>query len=95
MLDDGEVQQKNSLVEQTFAANIYDLLQNQFFMSAPIGEIAKNRINEIINFCSSDETVEESDNKTSLYRSIVEKLGDNYLRESLLYMLKKKEEKHV
>lgn len=96
MLDDGEVQQKNSLAEQTFAANIYDLLQNQFFMSASIGEIAKKRINEIINFCySEDSNKEKVNNKIKIYRPIVEKLGDNYLRESLLYMLKKKGEKNV
>lgn len=90
MLDEGKVQQKNSITEQTFAANIYDLLQNQFFISAPIGEIAKNRINEIINYCYSDDNMNKIE-KIKIYRNIVNKLGDSYFRESLLYMLNKKE----
>lgn len=84
MLEEGE-KRDNKVTEQTFGANIYDLLKNQFFMSAPVGEIARRRINEIIEYANSQSISEELD-----YNKIVELLGDSYLRNSLKYMLGKK-----
>ena len=84
MLEDGE-KKDNKVTEQTFGANIYDLLKNQFFMSAPVGEIARVRINKIIEYANSNSISEELD-----YNKIVELLGDSYLRNSLKYMLGKK-----
>ena len=84
MLEDGE-KKDNKVTEQTFGANIYDLLKNQFFMSAPVGEIARIRINKIIEYANSNSISEELD-----YNKIVELLGDSYMRNSLKYMLGKK-----
>ena len=84
MLEDGE-KRYNKVTEQTFGANIYDLLKNQFFMSAPVGEIARKRINEIIEYTNSGSNSENLD-----YNEIVELLGDPYLRNSLKYMLEKR-----
>ena len=60
MLEEGE-KRDNKIAEQTFGANIYDLLKNQFFMTAPVGEIARNKINEIIEFANSDNTSDDGD----------------------------------
>lgn len=90
LLDNGEIQTKNLLEDQTFAANIYDLLQKQFFMTAPIGEIAKNRINEIISFCKNETSFENVEEKIQIYDSVINNLGDSYFKNTLTYMLNKK-----
>lgn len=90
LLDNGEIQTKNLFEDQTFAANIYDLLQKQFFMTAPIGEIAKNRINEIISFCKNEISFDNVEEKIQIYDSIINNLGDSYFKNTLFYMLNKK-----
>ena len=87
VLENGE-KKLNKLHEQTFGANIYDLLKNQFFMSAPIGEIANRKINEIIEDANSSE-FSVNDNKLEAHLDFVRKLGDSYLRNTLEYMLLK------
>lgn len=88
MLDDGKIQKKNFNISQTFGANIYDLLKNLFFMSAPVGEFARNIINEVILNMNSDKQFlpEELD----AYEDKINFLGDSYLKNSLLYLLNKK-----
>ena len=90
LLDNGEIQTKNLFEDQTFAANIYDLLQKQFFITAPIGEIAKNRINEIISFCKNETSFENVEEKIQIYDSVINNLGDSYFKNTLTYMLNKK-----
>ena len=86
MLEEGE-KRDNKIAEQTFGANIYDLLKNQFFMTAPVGEIARNKINEIIEFANSDNTSDD-ENQLGNYKCYVKNLGDSYLRNTLEYLLK-------
>lgn len=89
MLEDGEIRH-NKITEQTFGANIYDLLKNQFFMNAPIGEIARLKMNEIIEYANCKDKNGIDDNKIDHYLEVVEKFGDSYLRNTLMYMLNKK-----
>lgn len=89
MLEEGELKH-NSITEQTFGANIYDLLKNQFFMSSPVGEIARLKMNEIIEYTNADDKNENDKKLIDQYLELVEKFGDSYLRNTLKYMLNKK-----
>lgn len=89
MLEEGEIKH-NSITEQTFGANIYDLLKNQFFMSSPVGEIARLKMNEIIEYANADDKNENDKKIIEQYLELVEKFGDSYLRNTLKYMLNKK-----
>lgn len=92
MLEDGE-KKDNKVTEQTFGANIYDLLKNQFFMTAPVGEIARNKINEIIEFANSDSTTDD-ESQLENYKCYVKNLGDSYLRNTLEYLLKNRKRRN-
>ena len=84
MLKDGKkCEAPNS---QTFGANIFDLMRNQFFMSSPIGEIAREKINSIITYANNG--VYDKD-KHDQYEKTVKLIGDSYLNKTLLYMLNK------
>ena len=72
-------------IGRTLGANIYDLLQNQFFMNSSIGECSKRIIEEIIVLYNKKKKKAKKD--LSFYYSFVERLGDDYLKTSLGYML--------
>lgn len=58
-LEDGLPKEFNSS-EQTFGANVYDLLTNEFFMKKGfIGEFSKRKINEAINFINYSKLIYE------------------------------------
>ena len=75
--------------KQTFGANIHTLLSDSFFMEDGLmGEFAKGKINEIIEFF---------DNKNEIYskekeklRKIIESIGEAFLKEKLLFMYNEK-----
>lgn len=92
MLEEGE-KRDNKIAEQTFGANIYDLLKNQFFMTAPVGEIARNKINEIIEFANSD-NITDDESQLENYMCYVKNLGDSYLKNTLEYLLKKRKRRN-
>ncbi len=75
--------------KQTFGANIHTLLSDGFFMDGGLmGEFAKNKITEIMNYLSNDEkliTIKENQVK-----NIIESIGENFLKEKLLSMYNKK-----
>lgn len=57
----------NEELEETFAANIHDLLANDFFLKGGfMGEFAKGKINEIISFYNTVCQIKQSD--ISVYR---------------------------
>lgn len=84
-LENGNSSQK---ITKTLGANIYDLLQNQFFMNSSIGECSKIIIERIIDYCNSDKklTLEE----VKAYETFIDCLGDEYLATSLREMLNEK-----
>lgn len=92
MLENG-AKRGNKITEQTFGANIYDLLKNQFFMTAPVGEITRNKINEIIEFANSDNT-NDDESQSENYICYVKNLGDSYLRNTLEYLLKNRKRRN-
>lgn len=73
----------------TFGANIHDLLANDFFLEGGfIGEFAKNKIQEVIDFIQSDKTFKKNlDVKIKYYTSIIELIGEPVLKQKLFEML--------
>ena len=56
-IEEGEP--SNEVFEQTFGANIHNLLENDFFLrNGFMGEFAKEKINDVIKFISSKKSLE-------------------------------------
>lgn len=76
---------------KTFGANIYDLLNQQFFMSNTIGEFVAQKINEVVRVYRLDNNPEI---REQLFREGYERMvslyaliGDEYLRKVVLQMV--------
>ena len=76
---------------KTFGANIYDLLNQQFFMSNTIGEFAAQKINEVARVYRLDNDPEM---RERLFREGYERMvslyaliGDEYLKKVVLQMV--------
>ena len=84
-LESGSPSEKKN---ETLGANIFDLLQSQFFMTSTIGECSAKTAKEIIDLYHSKMSNQKFDySKKEFYRVFVNQLGDDYLRTSLGYML--------
>ncbi|WP_075344626.1 AAA family ATPase [Tenacibaculum agarivorans] len=60
-LENGEIK---TIQQQTFGANIHDLLANDFFLKKGfMGEFAKNRINDVIEIMKKNQKKEEIENQ--------------------------------
>jgi predicted ATP-binding protein involved in virulence len=78
--------------EQTFGANIHDLLANDFFLSDTMGEFANSKVNEIIIFyykvCKADinsiiSLKEEFNLKKPIFEYIINNIGEKVTKEIL------------
>lgn len=74
---------KPSKLEQSinsFCANVYDILNNQFFMDRFVGDFANNKLDELI-----DKVKRGGDNEAEKRRlkSVVSTIGDSYIRKML------------
>lgn len=87
-LKNGEVKRKEN---QTFAANIHDLLYNQFFIENPIGEVAYSSVKQIIDVYKdkdlSQKTKEAFLSNIDFYQRMVNLIGEPYLHNTLSEML--------
>ena len=88
-LEDGRHVKK---IQQTFSANIHEILQSHFFMKYPMGEIARRVLDHIISLHSKKD--EEKDrvqndlNKNKDYYSyVVSIIADPYLKSTIHKML--------
>jgi energy-coupling factor transporter ATP-binding protein EcfA2 len=79
-IEDGQAKARH---DETFSANIHNLLVNQFFIEKPMGEVAARIIEEIAT--KNEFSTQEYD----FYRFVVNMIGDNYLRNTLSGILKK------
>lgn len=86
MLDDGKIRQ-TEFSSQTFSANIYDLLKYQFFMTSPVGEFARVRIQKIIQ--KLETTTEIGEEQLLEIKQFISTIGDDYIRKTLVSLLKK------
>ena len=74
---------------KTFGANIHTLLANGFFMSDGLmGEFAKNKITEILNFLNDKEELKTIQKEQ--IKPIIESIGEDFLRNKLLNLYHKK-----
>lgn len=79
----------SELQNETLGANIYDLLENQFFMTSKIGEVSRQFIEKIIKDCESENPI--SKNNLKIYLKFIKSLGDEYLNSVLLHIISTKE----
>ena len=74
---------------KTFGANIHTLLSNGFFMSDGLmGEFAKSKITEILDFLNNKEKLKTIQKEQ--IKPIIESIGEEFLREKLLKMYNEK-----
>ncbi|MBP5442042.1 MAG: AAA family ATPase [Treponema sp.] len=90
ILDDGNISDEK-LYKQCFCANIYDILNNQFFMNSPVGEFSQQKINEILE--CSEKKKELSKQKRDEYNTFISMIDEPFLRKTLEFALKKIEYK--
>lgn len=73
----------------TFGANIHELLSESFFLSASIGEFSRQKINEIIGFYSDFRNSDKKDlekfkrqfnEKRENYKTIVDNIGEEFIK---------------
>lgn len=74
---------KPSKLEQSinsFCANVYDILNNQFFMDRFVGDFANNKLDELI-----DKVKRGGDNEAEKRRlkTVISTIGDSYIRKML------------
>ena len=74
-------------LSQTFGANVHTLLSDSFFMEDGLmGEFAKNKIQEIMDFLNNEKTIEEISTKEEQIKQVIESIGEDLLRMKLLDM---------
>jgi hypothetical protein len=70
--------------DETFGANIYDLLQNDFFMEDGfIGLFAKERINKLIDEIKGIKESDTNESKSKLW-SLIQIIGEPFIKEELV-----------
>lgn len=76
--------------DETFAANIYKLFNDSFYLSenGTIGSFAQKKINEIISELKQKDNVSNENVQTELYKKI-EIIGEPVIKNKLLSMLSK------
>ena len=73
--------------KQTFGANIHTLLSDSFFMEDGLmGEFAKNKIQEIMDFLNNIKTIEKISTKEEHIKQVIESIGEPFLKQKLLDM---------
>jgi predicted ATPase len=83
------------LPSHTFGANIYDLLQDSFFLESDIGELAYSKINELVELYNqedSDKRRKQFENRYSEFEFVLNHLGEAYLKKTYEYMFQKLQE---
>ncbi|KZL89402.1 AAA family ATPase [Clostridium magnum] len=83
--------QVEKIKNNTFANHIHTLLSQDFFMDSTIGEYARKKINEIINYINSTHLTNRNQanidkEKINYYFGIINHIGDELLRKKLINM---------
>ena len=77
--------------EETFCANIYDILEHQFFLESAVGKFAEEKIRKLLEQSESSSEKPLSNDEYEYYQKFINKIGDKYLKKSLECILKKDE----
>ena len=87
---EGGVNKSEAIERETFAANVYDLLNNQFFLDRFVGEFAYEKICEAIvkmkewDECKgNDGEPQREDGEFEDVCHVISLIGDQYLRSKL------------
>lgn len=76
-----------NLKHETFGANIHDLFKDSLFLSGGLmGDFAKSKIDEVINWCTDD----NSRSKVDYYKGLVDIIGEPIVKMKLSEMIAKK-----
>jgi len=76
---------------KTFGANIHTLLSDNFFMkNGLMGEFAKNKIQEIMDFLNNKKKIEEISTKEKHIKQVIKSIGEPFLKDKLLRMYDEK-----
>ena len=86
LLENKENNNQNFSCNQSFCANLYDLLNNQFFIDAPIGEFANQKILEISDLLSKEKV---SNLQMIKIKEFEAQLGDEYTRQIIEYLIER------
>ena len=81
----------------TFGANIYDLLQDSFFLDSDIGELAYSKINELVGLYNqedSDSRRKKFEERYAEFEFVLNHLGEAYLKKTYEYMFQKLQEQY-
>lgn len=82
-LDDGEP--KKMALRNTFCANVYDLLNNPFFMQQFIGDFASEKLDKLVEEVNQEGGLDEAAYEN--LKAKVEMIGDDFVHDRLLEKL--------
>lgn len=85
--ENGHTKVSKNIVKNTFSSNVYELLANSFFMKYTIGEYAREKILEIVDYLQGSQKKEIE--VLRQYKEIVENIGEPVIREDLEKMILK------
>ena len=83
-MEDGT--RKTNIIEQTFGANIYSLLNNQFFLEGGTGAFSQSVIKSIIAKANKHQPIIKKEDY-DYYKLIIDNIGEPFLRNSLQFLL--------
>ena len=70
---------------ETFCSNVYDILNNQFFMSRFVGDFANSKLNDVIELLNREDILTEQ--QMNKAQKVISLIGDSFLRRMLLKKL--------
>jgi len=94
-IEDNSLEQKigncknasNEIEINPFGANIHTLLSHGFFMkNGLMGEFAKTKINEIIDYLNDEKTIDKISTPQNQIKSVIDNIGEDLLRMKLTDM---------
>lgn len=80
----------NSSIGKTFGANIYEMLNNHFFLGQAIGELAVSELSEIVTLYNAkhdDERKRKYELKKERINYVAKIIGDKYIRKQIQNMV--------
>lgn len=85
MLKDGKPYIKDDVCN-TFCANVYDILNNHFFMSRSVGDFANSKLMELANEINELREKDSEERKSDI-RKKIQMIGDSFVRNAYLNKL--------
>lgn len=90
--EDGHIPSK------TFGANIYDLLQDSFFLKQDIGDVASLKYNELAEIFNNEKSKSRKErfiNKYGEFEFVLNHIGEAYMKKAYSYMFSKLQNQYI